>query len=322
MKGIFFTTAIAVIFLVLFSGGMSVAATQSSTIKSTPSGVDQFVIIIFENYPNLMMPLSNFQSLKSAGVYDSNFWSIGHTSEPNYLALVSGSAFGITSDIVPPDKVWTKTGSADTLGQLLEAKGFTWKEYDEAYPGSSACSGTTGPIGLWSSKHSPFINFKSVAQTSECSNIQSYENFTAATKGGDLPSFSVVVPDLCDDGHGTPSCTKQTAANDANTFLGTFVSLVKSGPQWKAGTLVICLIFDENTGEDGSAAGTADSTYGGNVPIIMDGAKTKHDVTLTQQFNYYSLLATIEKIYGTGNLGRFDATQPYGTMNVMFSVSL
>ena len=75
---------------------------------------------------------------------------------PNYLALVSGSTHGITSDCT--DCVVHARSLADTL----EAAGKTWKTYAEDLPRP----GFTGAsAGKYAKKHDPFLYFRDVADS-------------------------------------------------------------------------------------------------------------------------------------------------------------
>jgi hypothetical protein len=301
---------------------------STSYTASTGASITNFIVVIFENNPSLMMPLGNFSALASVGANFTNEWSVMHPSLPNYLALVGGSTFGVSADIEPPSKVWSSTGSATTIYNLFQSKGFTWKDYEEDLP-SNACKGTTSTAdnGLWASRHSPPLNYKKIAKASTCkSHVVSYTQFAANVGAGTLPTFSTVTPSICDDGHaGASACeSTTTAAYDANNFLGSFLTTLESGSQWKTGKVVLAITFDENEGVNGANAGTAESTYGGNVPLILysyDNTVTNQG-NISQEHNMYSLTATIEAIFNLGNLGKFDKTDYYGNLQAAFSVTI
>ena len=56
------------------------------------------------------------------GALMTNYHAMGHPSQPNYLALTSGNAHGAFTDA-------TVTLDCRHVGNLLEAKGHTWKMY-------------------------------------------------------------------------------------------------------------------------------------------------------------------------------------------------
>src|SRR4051812_41659662 len=85
---------------------------------------DHVVVVMEENtsetsiYGNASAPYIN--SLKNGGVYFTNSFAVTHPSQPNYLALFSGSTQGITDDSCP------HTFSANNLGNQLRAAGFSF----------------------------------------------------------------------------------------------------------------------------------------------------------------------------------------------------
>jgi acid phosphatase len=101
-------------------------------------------------------------SLIKRGELLTNFAAEAHPSQPNYIALVSGSIRGVTSDAnVDLDQ--------RHLGDLLEAKGLQWKVYAEGYPGGCYLGAHTG---TYVRKHVPFLSFKNGAKRP--SSLRSY----------------------------------------------------------------------------------------------------------------------------------------------------
>jgi Phosphoesterase family len=88
------------------------------------------LVIILENTDyTAAIADPNLQAFASSGVLFSNWDAIGHPSQPNYIALTSGSTNGITNDN-------SKTINVQNVADLLEAKGLTWKSYQENWPGN------------------------------------------------------------------------------------------------------------------------------------------------------------------------------------------
>src|ERR1700687_1968486 len=82
----------------------------------------------------------------------TNYDAVSHPSEPNYLALFSGSTQGVRDDGI-------YNLSATNLGDQLEAKGKTWRVFAEnvppgCYAGSPASGGGDGPGNL-ARQHEP-----------------------------------------------------------------------------------------------------------------------------------------------------------------------
>jgi phosphatidylinositol-3-phosphatase len=142
---------------------------------------------------------------------------VSHPSLPNYLALVSGSTHGITSDCT----TCSVTGS--TLGDQLDAAGLTWNAYAEGYPSSPR----------FAKKHEPFLYF-----AHDVSHVKPLSAFDPKR----LPTFALVTPDLCDDMH---DCSIATG----DGWLKRFVT-----PLLRVPSTAIFVVFDEGTSGNDVAA--------------------------------------------------------------------
>ena len=78
----------------------------SPTPQSTSTGLvpalDHILLIVFENhnYAEIIgnQGLANFNRLADENVLFTQYYAVAHPSLPNYLALIGGSTFGISSD--------------------------------------------------------------------------------------------------------------------------------------------------------------------------------------------------------------------------------
>ncbi len=80
--------------------------------------------------------------------------AVAHPSYPNYLALTSGSTWGIRGDK-------QRTLDVTHIGDLLEARGKTWKLYLEGYPGHCFLGRCDG---AYTRSHAPFLSYRSVQE--------------------------------------------------------------------------------------------------------------------------------------------------------------
>ena len=126
------------------AGGGSALKTFPAT-RPPPVRIPAFthvVIVVFENHEateiagNSAAPTFNALARRYAAV--TNYDAVAHPSLPNYLALVSGSTQGITSDCT--DCVVRARSLADTLA----AAGKTWKTYAEDLPYPGFTGGSAG----------------------------------------------------------------------------------------------------------------------------------------------------------------------------------
>ncbi len=226
----------------------------------------------------------------------ANYYAVAHPSLPNYLALVSGSTFGVTTDCLPA--ACSLPGNVTTVAALLDSHGLSWKEYAESMPAN--CSQANSLDGQYVTKHDPFVYFGSVTgnngtgQTSGyCdSHVVPIEQLYADLQSGRLPSFSFVTPNVCDDAHSCP-------LSQGDSWLSTFVPRVVNSSSFASTALFI--VYDEGDSSDTSGGG-------GQVACILVSPFAKPGYASSVRYDHYSLLATVERTFGLGSLGRSDAT--------------
>ena len=213
-----------------------------------------------------------------------NSFAITHPSLPNYLALVSGSTHGITSDCTDCSV------SGPNLGTQLDAAGLGWKAYEEGLP-RPCFSGAFA--GRYARKHDPFAYWGQ----RDCRHRVSFTALRADLAAGRLPPFALVVPDLCHDMH---DCSVATG----DRFLKALVPKLLRGLAPR-GYLV--LTFDEGTGS-------------GPIATIVAGPGARHRATQTARVDHYGVLATIEDTFGLRHLGA--AADPrHGSLRALLTQS-
>jgi acid phosphatase len=171
------------LFFVLFIAQMASAAAQ---VLPRP---DHIVIVVEENKSftqiigNKDAPYIN--ALARRGVLFTNSFGITHPSQPNYLALFSGTTRGISSNACPLDL------TGENLGSALIARGLSFASYSESMPqaGFDGCR-----YGAYMRKHNPAANWKELAAINQ--------PFTAFPQDFEkLPTVSLVMPDQNNDMH-------------------------------------------------------------------------------------------------------------------------
>ncbi len=277
------------------SGSNSVAGTSSTGSASSPAsqgspldrvaGLPAFkhiYLIVLENesYSNLIGSgdAPYLGSLAKQYAVAANYSAITHPSQPNYIALFSGSTQGVTGD-----------GHYDLGGQnlvdQLESKGKTWAVFAQGYPGgcdlhASGPSVTDGPgePGPYARKHNPAISFTDVSSNpTRCGHITNLSAFSPSAA-----DFEMIVPNLCNDMH---SCS--VGIGDA--FLKAFVPKILDSPEFAGSVLFIT--WDEGIGSTNRIATIAVSS--GMTAPSRYAVRSDH----------YSLLRTIEDAWGMPALG-------------------
>ena len=164
---------------------------------------DHVVVIVMENKPQSAVlgspnaPAFNAYASRYATL--TRYGGVAHPSLPNYLALVSGSTQGIRSDCT------SCVVSARNLADTLARAHLTWKAYAEGLPRP----GFTGASsGRYVKRHVPFLYFRSVVLSpSRRKRVVPLRQLSRDLAADRLPSFALVIPDLCHDMHDCPVAT-------------------------------------------------------------------------------------------------------------------
>jgi hypothetical protein len=206
------------------------------------------------------------------------YQGVAHPSQPNYLAMFSGSTHGVTDD---HDHDLT----GPTIADQLEAAGKTWRVVAENVPtdcfaGSTATDGPDG-TGTYARKHNPAISFGSIRDDpARCANITDLSHFDPAAA-----DYTLLVPNLCHDMH-------DCSISEGDAFVRDLVGRITASSAWQDGG-VLFVTFDESEGSDST----------GRVATIVVSPEVRAPMRSTIPHNHYSLLRTIEDGLGLGCLG-------------------
>jgi hypothetical protein len=276
--------ASALVALVTFLIGVATSGTAATATSANP-GTRTFtkaMIVVLENtdYETaLHQPF--LASLAKRGALLTNFTAEAHPSQPNYLALISGSTHNVASD-------GNVSLDGRHIGDLLEAKSLKWKAYAEGYPGNCFLG---AEYGTYVRKHVPFLSFKSVqTEQKRCAQIVNASELAIDLQTGKLPDYSLFIPDLQNDGH-------DTGVAHADRWLRKTFGPLLENPDFMRGMLLI-VTFDESAGSSSSS---------NHVATILVGDAIAPGTVLSANFNHYSLLRLIEDQFELGNLGQNDA---------------
>jgi hypothetical protein len=241
----------------------SVADGQPGAVP-TPEHV---MIVVFENKDPASVVGSPdapyLTSLSKSGANFTQSHAVAHPSQPNYVALFSGSTQGVVDDSCP------QSLSGDNLASQLLAAGKTFTGFSEDLPGTGAedCSS-----GGYRRKHNPWVDFSGLPAGIN----QPYSALPADY--ADLPTVSFVVPNLCNDMH---DCSVAAGDRWAKAHLAPYVAWAATHDS------LLVVTFDES---DGGNDGNAIATF--LVGPMVDAGDT------AQRIDHYSLLRTIEEMYG------------------------
>jgi hypothetical protein len=261
----------------------------------------------------------------------------GQPANPNTQAdCVSGY-----QPVTPPtvvDGIAMGTGciypsAVASVATQLQAKGLTWKGYMEsmAQPCQHPVVGqidpnlVATPTSLYATRHNPFVYFSAITGSPVCAedDVPLTDMTKDLTKASTTPNFSFITPNLCDDGHDA-TCAAGGPAGFAgiNSFLQTWVPKILASPAYKSNGLLL-ITYDEaeagGTDEDATACcneppsisatdtqtGQAGLTGpgGGRIGLLALSPFIKPGSTTATPYNHFSMLRTIEDIFGLPHLG-------------------
>ena len=205
-------------------------------------------------------------TLRSEGAYLPNYYGVGHESNDNYIAMISGQAPSAQNqadcqfyDNLEPGTIGSD-GQAEgtgcvypadvpTIADQMTASGLTWRDYNESmgadptreasecgHPGINSVDNTQKATATdeYATRHDPFVYFHSIIDdTALCDshvvnlNLLPHDLASAA----DTPNYVFITPDLCDDGHDSPCANGQPGGlAQADAFLRQWVPQITSSP--------------------------------------------------------------------------------------------
>ena len=244
---------------------------------------DHVVIVIEENRSHAHIigsaetPYIN--SLAQQGASFTDYHGLFYPSQPNYVALFSGSNQGVTDSTIPRTKF-----TAPSLGGQLAAAGLGFAGFSEDMP----YTGYSGPAYRgYVRRHNPWVNFRDVS----ADNNRPLTRFPSPVHYDRLPTVSFVIPNVYHDMH-----DRDGTVPDGDAWLREHLDPYV---QWaKTHNSLLVVTWDED-----------DHTEGNRVPTIIAGQGVNPGA-YPQPLNHYSLLRTVEDMYGLAPLGNAALAKP------------
>lgn len=225
------------------------------------------VVVVLENHSykevigSAQAPFIN--RLARQGALFTRAYAVTHPSEPNYLALFSGSTHGVTGDPCP-----TTLNAPNLATDLIAARlSFAGYAQDLPAPGSRVCD-----QGEYARKHVPWADFTNVPGSVSLP----FSRFPA-TRFSRLPAVSFVIPNLCDDMH---DCSVATGDAWLRRNLAGYARWAMTHDS------LLIVTFDE---DDGSQSN--------QIPTIFVGQQVVPG-RYGRPIDHYNVLRTIEQAYG------------------------
>src|SRR5213080_1789871 len=241
---------------------------------------DQLVVVLMENknLDEVYGPAPYMTQLADQYAFSQGWSSITNPSQPNYIAIMGASTFGVGGDGNHPNL------NHPTLVDLIETSGHTWNAIAEGSGSGCSINPDRGE------DHFPFLSYTTITGNSaRCANLHSGgpTDVVAALNVG--TNFIWFTPN---DGHNMHD--NSVASGDA--WIQSWVPQLLSAMSGKHATLF--LTYDEGYA-------SPPLVYSG-----FSGPAAKQAYKSTTSYTHYSLLKLIEDVWGGGSLGQGDVTAP------------
>jgi hypothetical protein len=261
--------------------------TQSTTppVQTTPPPArsqrpDHVLVVVLENKANTQIEgnpsAAYLNGLLASSAVMTGSTAITHPSQPNYLALFSGSTQGVTDDHCP-----LNLGPRPNLGRQLLDAGLSFAGYSEDLPsvGFTGCSSNNS----YAAKHSPWVNFGNLPATTNQPSSALPSDYAA------LPTVSFLIPNLCHDMH---DCSVATGDAWMREHVDPYVRWAREHNS------LLLVTFDED-----------DNHNDNRILTFVTGAGIRPG-RYGQALDHYGVLATIEDWYGLPRLGQAASATP------------
>ncbi|HWD86334.1 MAG TPA: alkaline phosphatase family protein [Solirubrobacteraceae bacterium] len=269
--------------------------TVAATSDPTPPPIRHVFIIVLENESASTAFAKNSpapylaRTLRSEGAYLPKYYGIGHESNDNYIAMISGQPpnpenqadcqfyrdfplaltgqYGAQEEsgcIYPPD--------IETIGGQLGAAHHTWRSYNEdmgntpsreakrcGHPAVNSVDKTQTATAedQYTTRHDPFVYFHSIIEnTTLCDthvvNLKLLPQNLKRAAG--TPNYVFITPNLCHDGHDSPCKDGEPGGlTSANGFLKKWVPRITHSAAFRQQNGLLIISFDEAAISDASS---------------------------------------------------------------------
>src|SRR2546426_63296 len=260
---------------------LSLAQVGNVILPAAPTNnFDQFVIVLMENHDlsDIYGPAPYMTQLADQYAFSQHWASITNPSQPNYIALIGGSTFGVSGDGNHPNLNYP------TLVDIVENSGHTWNAIAEGSGSGCSINPDRGE------DHFPFLSYTTITgSAARCANLHSGgpTDVVAALNAG--TSFIWFTPTDQHNMH-------DNSVASGDSWLQSWVPGLLTAMGSKKAALII--MFDEAY------------TSPPYIYMSFSGTATKLAYKSTASYSHYSLAKLLEDVWGGGSLGQGDVNAP------------
>src|SRR5256712_7583294 len=251
------------------------------SISSSATGnFDQLVVVLMENknLNEVYGPAPYMTQLADQYSFSEGWSSITNPSQPNYIAIMGASTFGVSGDGNHPNL------NHPTLVDLIENSGHTWNAIAEGSGSGCSINPDRGE------DHFPFLSYTTITGSpARCANLHSggSTDVVAALNAG--TNFVWFTPTDQHNMH-------DNSVSSGDAWLQSWVPGLLTAMGSKKAALII--MFDEAY------------TSPPYIYMSFSGTATKLAYKSTASYSHYSLAKLLEDVWGGGRLRQRDVNAP------------
>jgi phospholipase C len=297
--------------MALIAGAWMISAYGASQDKPDQNHFQHLFVIMMENKSyETLIGNPNAPWINNAAVLygvATKYYGVSHPSQPNYIATTSGSTNGVAGDN-------DVTLNIRNLVDQLEAAGKSWKSYQQSlsFCGENKLASECGDQ-LYVRKHNPFVSYLDIqVNPARMAKVVDLTELDSDLTSGNVPDFSWITPDLCNDMHGHQGHSKNDPCNYRNrdqlifagdSFLRTWVGKIMASPAWTEKSVIFVTWDESDFSFKGYSQGCCNGEPGGgHLMMVVISHSNPAPRSSSMPYNHYSLLATIEDCWKLGCL--------------------
>ena len=303
-------------------GPTSPAPYLSKTLRGKGQLLTQYYGVAHNSLPNYVAQLSgqgpNAQTQADCPVY-TDFTGTGSVAPDQ--AVGQGCVY---------------PSSVRTVADQLTEKGLTWKGYMQdmgtpcRHPAANTPDDTQkAKVGdQYAARHNPFVYFHSIIDSPSCAqrdvDLSLLPQDLAST--GTTANLTYITPNLCDDAHDSPCVDGRPGGlATADQWLRSWVPKILASPAYQQDGLLVVTFDEADTQTTDGAAACCGEGPGPNSPLPgidgLGGGRTGSVLVSPfitpgsfndTAYNHYSLLRTIEDLFGLTPLGYANDARSFG----------
>jgi len=266
-----------------------------------PVRITKILVMIMENtdFGNVIgsadAPTIN-ELARSCGLA-TNYHGIQFPSLPNYIAMTSGQVPSFIAGDGSRGRDCLPTGACTSsdpsiFSQIDQQSAVrSWKTYAESMPGPCFSRNQ----GEYVARHNPPVYYAGIRASCMTNDVAMGTPISgplaADLAAGTLPSYGLLIPNLCNDGH--DACGGQSRVSEEDQTVATWLPAILSSVDYRSGHLLVIITAD-----------TSETPANGNqLATILMNPDIPPGTESAARYDHYALLRMTERLLGLTPLG-------------------